>query len=326
MSCISTLFAADDDIAAAVSQTPVKSVVSEGTYYLLLEDVWHILKKLFISTNWWTVLHMTGRIAIILVTFFLIMRLLDKVIKACRPHLSKSRLIHSKSGVVNTILPITRSVFRWIFGTITMLLLLSELGVNIMPLVYSLSVIGLSVSIGSQNLVKDFLNGIMTLVEGSMTVGDEVVIGVHKGVVESISLRYVHLRHITGALHTIPFSEVGTVSNLSRDYAQVTISIICTPSASLDMLHRIFDEVYHKLHAEPAWKQSFAKPLNFHGIKRVSCQGVEVVADFRTSFADAKRLTHAFYNRLIPLCHEHDVPLVYGVSETEAPTTPNTPH
>lgn len=319
------VFATDSDIAAVVSAKMNDAISHPNTQYSLsLEDVWRFLKFIIMETHWLSVLHLMGRLTIILIMFYMATRLVDKIVQSFRPHLSKSRFIHSKSAVMNTILPITRSVLRWLMGFITLLLLLSELGVNIMPFVYSLSVIGLAVGIGSQNLVKDFINGVMTLVEGSMAVGEEVIIGQYKGVVESISLRYVHIRHETGALHTIPFSEVGTITNVSRDYAHVTISIMCDPSVSLQALRQIFEQVQQQLSTEETWEKAFIKPIDFQGIKRVSVQGVEIVAQMRTQFANAKPLTHAFYNRLIPLCHESQIPLIYGVSEDTPSGNPYT--
>lgn len=292
----------------------------DTTYHIMLDDVWHGLYIMLTQTNWLNVAHLAGRILVILVFSYMFMRLIDKIIHALAPRLSRSKAIHAHSSVINTILPIMRSILMWTLGVVTLLILLSELGFNITPLIYSLSVVGLAVSFGSQNLVKDFLNGVMTLIEGSMAVGDEVIVGNYKGVVESMSLRYVHIRHEMGALHIIPFSEVNTITNVSRDYAKIIFSLICTPAVSLSILEQIFNDVYQDLKSQDVWKDALSHSIEFQGIKRVTAQGLEVVAHLKTAHATSKALTYAFYNKLLPLCQEREVPLVFGVSDPEMHT------
>lgn len=307
-------YASNKDIQAVVESYVQKkdAATSTNNYEFLLDDMWQGIRTIATETNLWNTLHLCGRIFIILVISYFFMRLIDKIIHTCGPRISASRAVNGHSSVINTVLPIMRSVLRWILGMVTLLLLLSEFGVNTTPLICSLSVVGLAVSIGSQDIVKDFINGIMSVVEGTMAVGDEVIIGKYKGVVESMSLRHVHIRHEMGALHTIPFSEVGTVSNISRDFAKITFTLICAPSVSLTLLQEIFEDVFKALQSQHHWHRAMKHPLDFQGIKSVTAQGVEIHAQLQTTHEYASSLRYAFYNQLLPLCNERGVPLVFN--------------
>ena len=97
--------------------------------------------------------------------------------------------------------------------------MLSEIGVNIAPLLAGAGVVGLAVGFGSQALVKDLITGLFILAEDTLAVGEVVDVGKGAGVVEAITMRAMRLRDASGTLHTIPFSEVTTIRNMTRDYA-----------------------------------------------------------------------------------------------------------
>jgi small-conductance mechanosensitive channel len=115
-----------------------------------------------------------------------------------------------RSARARTLLPLLRTTIMVIMLVMVTLIVLSELGVNIGPLLAGAGVIGLAVGFGSQKLVQDVINGIFILVEDSLAVGDVVTASGISGVVEQISIRSLRLRGLDGTVHTIPFSTVDT--------------------------------------------------------------------------------------------------------------------
>ncbi len=105
------------------------------------------------------------------------------------------------------------------------LILLSELGVNIAPLLAGAGVLGLAIGFGAQTLVKDVITGIFILMEDTISVGDVVEVGAHAGLVEKISIRTVHMRDFDGNVHSIPFGEVQTIKNMSKDFAYAVVDV-----------------------------------------------------------------------------------------------------
>jgi moderate conductance mechanosensitive channel len=97
--------------------------------------------------------------------------------------------------------------------------LLSQLGVNIGPLLAAAGVLGVAVGFGSQKLVQDVITGFFILLEDAFAVGDVIQVGSYSGAVEAVSIRNVRLRDLAGTVHTIPFSTITSVSNLTRDFS-----------------------------------------------------------------------------------------------------------
>ena len=130
-----------------------------------------------------------------------------------------------RSARIRILLPLFRKVAFTVLAVMVSLIVLSELGINIGPLLAGAGVIGLAVGFGAQTLVKDVITGLFILIEDSITVGDYVDVGGHEGDVESLSIRTIRLRDPAGSVHTVPFSEVGTVLNYTKDFSNVVLNI-----------------------------------------------------------------------------------------------------
>jgi len=115
-----------------------------------------------------------------------------------------------------TLLTLFRNALAVVISTITIMILLSEVGVNIAPLLAGAGALGLAVSFGSQTLVKDIITGIFIQFENGMNTGDLVTIGAITGTVERMSIRSVGVRQDTGAYHIIPWSSITTFANFVR--------------------------------------------------------------------------------------------------------------
>ncbi|WP_067702644.1 mechanosensitive channel protein [Erwinia sp. ErVv1] len=120
------------------------------------------------------------------------------------------------SARTRTLLTLFRNALAVIITTITIMILLSEIGVNIAPLLAGAGALGLAVSFGSQTLVKDIITGIFIQFENGMNTGDLVTIGAITGTVERMSIRSVGVRQDTGAYHIIPWSSITTFANFVR--------------------------------------------------------------------------------------------------------------
>lgn len=120
------------------------------------------------------------------------------------------------SARTRTLLTLFRNALAVIISTITIMIVLSEIGVNIAPLLAGAGALGLAVSFGSQTLVKDIITGIFIQFENGMNTGDLVTIGAITGTVERMSIRSVGVRQDTGAYHIIPWSSITTFANFVR--------------------------------------------------------------------------------------------------------------
>jgi moderate conductance mechanosensitive channel len=151
------------------------------------------------------------------------------------------------SARTRTLLNVARNALMVVITIVSTLMVLSELGVNIAPLLAGAGVIGLAVGFGAQRLVQDVITGVFILFQDLMAVGDVVKLGDTAGLVESLSIRTVRLRDLSGTVHTIPFSAITTVSNLTEDFSfyvfDVGIAYREDVDAVIDLLRQIGSEL-----------------------------------------------------------------------------------
>ena len=125
------------------------------------------------------------------------------------------------SARTRTLLTLFRNALAVVISTITIMIVLSEIGVNIAPLLAGAGALGLAISFGSQTLVKDIITGVFIQFENGMNTGDLVTIGPLTGTVERMSIRSVGVRQDTGAYHIIPWSSITTFANFVRGIGSV---------------------------------------------------------------------------------------------------------
>jgi small-conductance mechanosensitive channel len=173
---------------------------------------------------------------------------------------------------LKTLLPLFRKFLMITLAVMVIMLVLSALGVDIGPLLAGAGVVGLAIGFGAQTLVKDIISGMFFLVDDAFRVGEYIESGSIRGTVENISIRSLRLRHHRGALHTVPFGSLETITNYSRDWVidKMTVSVIY--DTDLDQVKRIIKQIGKELQADP----DFAP----HILDTLKMQGVEQFGDF----------------------------------------------
>jgi small-conductance mechanosensitive channel len=177
-----------------------------------------------------------------------------------------------KRARVRTLLPILRNVLAVVLGTMTVLMALSALGIDIAPLVAGAGVVGIAVGFGAQTLVRDVMSGIFFLLDDAFRVGEYIQSGSYKGTVESFSLRSVKLRHHRGPLYTVPFGELGAIQNLSRDWVIDKFTIGVRYDTDLEKARKLIKQIGRQLAEDPEHSP--------HIIEGLKMQGVEQFGDF----------------------------------------------
>lgn len=175
-------------------------------------------------------------ILIIVVTIFL-MRFAAALIKTGF-ELFEQRITGQNAAAVrrrtHTLSSISRGVVQAVMMFIGALMLLSQIGVSITPILASAGIVGIAVGFGAQSLVKDIFAGFLILLEEQYDVGDAIKIGDTTGTVERLTLRVTRIRGLDGALTTIPNGSITTVSNLSRDWSRAVLDVEIDYGADID--------------------------------------------------------------------------------------------
>jgi small-conductance mechanosensitive channel len=167
---------------------------------------------------------------------------------------------------LRTLMPLLRAIAGSVIVVVGGLLVLSELGVNITPLIAGASVFGLAVSFGSQSLVRDIVSGMFFLAEDSFRIGEYVDCSKVKGTVEGFSVRSLKLRHQNGQLHIVPFGQVGHITNFSRDWTVVKFNLAFAHGTDVELLRKTVKKLGTDMMEEPTFKPILMQPLKMQGV------------------------------------------------------------
>jgi small-conductance mechanosensitive channel len=173
----------------------------------------------------------------------------------------------ARSARLRTLLPMLRTALLIAILTVLSLVVLSEIGVNIAPLLAGAGVLGIAIGFGSQKLVQDVITGLFLLLENTMQVGDVVLLGGLQGVVEHLSIRTIRLRAEDGSVHVIPFSAVTTVTNMTRDFAHAVVEVQVAYREDYDRVVEVLRGIVTQMRAEPRWQSEIRDDLEVMGVR-----------------------------------------------------------
>ena len=186
------------------------------------------------------------------------------------------------SARARTLLPLMRHTLFIVFAAIIVMLTLSEAGFNIAPLLAGAGVVGVAIGFGSQTLIKDFLIGLFIVVENTIAIGDSVKLGEHSGTVEAISIRTIRLRDLEGALHSLPFSEVGKISNMSKDFSYALVRVGVALDTDIDTALAAIRAAAQDLQQDPIYQHLILQPVEIMGVDNITDTGITLMARLRT--------------------------------------------
>lgn len=171
---------------------------------------------------------------------------------------------------ISTMMPLMRMTAAVLIGVIAVMVALESFGVNITPLIAGASVFGIAISFGSQTLVKDIVSGIFYLSDDAFRVGEYIDCGKAKGTVEGFTLRSIKLRHQNGQVHTIPFGQLGQITNFSRDWITVKFNMRFAGGTDIEKLRKAAKKIGTDIAEMPAFKADLLAPFKMQGVADVA--------------------------------------------------------
>jgi moderate conductance mechanosensitive channel len=162
------------------------------------------------------------------------------------------------------------------------LVVLSDIGINIAPLLAGAGIAGLAVGFGAQKLVQDIITGIFILFENLITVGDVVSVGGKDGLVEAITIRTIRLRDLAGNVHTIPFSSIGPITNMTRDFSYYVFDVGVSYQEDIDGVMDELSAIGQDLMQDPQYAPLILEPLEILGVDGFASDAVKIKARIKT--------------------------------------------
>jgi small-conductance mechanosensitive channel len=174
-----------------------------------------------------------------------------------------------RAARLRTIVPLLRNALLVALMLLMLLTVLSEVGLNIGPLLAGASIFGVALGFGSQKLVQDFITGIFLLLENAMQVGDTVTAAGLSGTVEYLSIRTLRLRAGDGSVHLIPFSSVSTVTNANRGIGNAAVAVTVDYDEDTDRVGAVLAGIVTEMRGEEAFAAGIQSDLQLWGVDRV---------------------------------------------------------
>jgi small conductance mechanosensitive channel len=162
------------------------------------------------------------------------------------------------------------------------MLVLSELSINLAPLLASAGIVGLAIGFGAQNLVKDFVTGVFMLLEDQYGVGDVVDVGQASGTVETVGLRITTIRDAQGVVWYIRNGEIVRVGNKSQGWAQVVVDIP-VGFAGVKEATEILRIAAARLADDPQWSDDLIEPPEVLGVEQITADGAVLRTTVKTT-------------------------------------------
>lgn len=187
-----------------------------------------------------------------------------------------------RAAQLQTLAPILRGLAQTIIIVMAALMLLSEIGVRIGPLLAGAGVVGVAVGFGAQTLVKDFLTGIFLIVEDIVSVGDVVQISGSGGLVEAMTLRTIRLRDFDGTLHVFPYSEAQVIHNLTKSFSYYVFDLQVSYESDIDRAMTVMRATGEALAQDPAFASKILAPIEVVGVDGLGDSGVKLKARIKT--------------------------------------------
>ncbi len=182
----------------------------------------------------------------------------------------------------HTLTHIVRDVARIVIFFVGVMMILSEVGVDLKPLLAAAGLGGLAIGFGAQSLVKDLISGFFILLENSVRVGDVVEVAGVSGLVEEIELRTIRLRDLSGNVYVVPNGVIDKVKNMTKDYSFYLLNIGIAYRENVDEVMAVLQDIAEELRRDSQFTDDILEPLEMLGVDQFADSAVIIKCRIKT--------------------------------------------
>ena len=249
-------------------------------------------------SRWSGMTQTTVRIVVILLLAWLVATLLRRAIRLLRSRIEARIDDREALKRAETLTRVFKYIVTVVITLVAGMMVLSELGVSLAPILGAAGIVGVAVGFGAQSLVKDFVSGFFILFEDQIRTGDVVRIASHSGLVEEITLRHTRLRDFEGNVHYVPNGMIDSVVNMSRGFAHSVMDIGVAYREHLDEVYAVLRETARKMRADEVYGPRILDDLEIAGVERWDNSAVVVRCRFRVIALEQWSVRREFLRRL----------------------------
>jgi moderate conductance mechanosensitive channel len=204
----------------------------------------------------------------------------------------------ARAARLRTFQPMLRTALLCLIVAVVGLTALSEIGVNVAPLLAGAGIVGIAIGFGSQKLVQDVITGLFLLLENTVQVGDNVSVSGLSGTVENVSIRTIRLRAGDGSVHIVPFSAVTTITNSSRGAGNAAVSVNVSYKEDTDRAGQILKDIVAEMRREPEYRPAIRGDLELWGVDKVDGSMASIVGQIRCTDSGRWPVQREFNRRM----------------------------
>jgi small-conductance mechanosensitive channel len=205
---------------------------------------------------------------------------------------------YARAARLRTFQPMLRTALLCLIVAVVGLTALSEIGVNVAPLLAGAGILGIAIGFGSQKLVQDLITGLFLLLENTVQVGDDVTVSGLSGKVENVSIRTIRLRAGDGAVHIVPFSAVTTLTNASRGAGNAAVSVNVAYKEDTDRAGKVLKDIVDEMRRETEYRSMIRGELELWGVDRVDGAMASIVGQIRCTDSGRWPVQREFNRRM----------------------------
>ena len=240
------------------------------------------MENILLSIKAWGLNHGIP-IVVILITALITSKIIHAAITRFEKKFGASELMSLETQKrARTITGLLNTTVTVLIYTAAAMMVVTELGIAIGPLLAGAGIAGLAIGFGAQSLVKDVITGFFILMEDQIRVGDVVEIAGKGGLVEAVNLRTTRLRDVEGKVYIIPNGVIEVVSNFTKDWSRALIEIGVAYKEDVDHVISVLEEVGESIRMDPAWKDSILEPMTVQGLDSFGDSSINIRMFFKT--------------------------------------------
>lgn len=224
---------------------------------------------------------------IITVVFIILLKSIKYIVKGFSRLLQKRSIdddiaMSERKKRINTLTGIISTILKIVLVFLFIVIILEKLGVAIGPILASAGIIGLAVGFGAQELVRDMISGFFILLEDQIRIGDAVELNGTWGVVESIELRTIKLRDMSGVVHVFQNGKLNTLSNMSKDWSALIVNVGVAYKEKYDRVTEVIQKVGDEMYNDSRYKKIMIEPIDIAGLDQFADSAIVIRVIIKT--------------------------------------------
>jgi small conductance mechanosensitive channel len=212
---------------------------------------------------------------------------------------------------IDTLAAILRTGGLVVIFAVAGMVILSQIGVSLGPVLAAAGIGGLAIGFGAQNLVRDVISGFFILLEDQVRVGDVVQLNGQGGFVEAVTLRYIRLRDLTGTVHYFPNGTISSVANMTKEFSFYLIEMGVAYREDPDEVMEVMMRVVEGMRSEAPWSEDILQPLEVLGVDKFADSAVVIKARIKTRTLRQWATGREFNRRIKKAFDEADIEIPF---------------